>query len=165
MHFPPHWMRNLLNCQQVHKQDVFVYLWGQYSPKKNGFITLCTCREFSPGLLCQLPLLNVCASLCMFQSCALMYVLRVCRGVLSYHSDRNPALAVPAPVWFGSDGNVCGSAVWSRCETRMMMMMWTKMTTRTPRPPAPHPLSLASRVRRRSLTLKLKTQVSTGFCY
>ena len=29
----------------------------------------------------------------------------------SYRSDRNPALAVPAPVWFGSDGNVCGSAV------------------------------------------------------
>lgn len=86
-----------------------------------------------------------------------------------YHNDRNPALAAPAPVWFGSDGNVCGSAVWSRRETRMMtmiirkkMMMMKMMMMKTPHTVAPRSLLLASRVKCRFLTLKLETQINTS---
>lgn len=80
-----------------------------------------------------------------------------------YRSDRNPALAAPAPVWFGSDGNVCGSAVWIRCEAKTTRTTPPKkMMTKSRRTVAPRSLSLASRVRRRSLTLRLEAQVSAS---
>lgn len=83
-----------------------------------------------------------------------------------YRNDRNPALAAPAPVWFGSDGNVCGSAVWTRRETRMMTMIIRKkmmMTMmKTPHTVAPRSLLLASRVKHRFLTLRLETQINTS---
>ena len=98
----------------------------------------------------------------LFTLCVLMHV-HVDRVVSSYHSDRNPALAEPAPVWFGSGGNVCGSAVWSHRETRMRMRTRTKMTTmiKTPHSLAPHPPWLASQVKHRFLTQRLQTNRST----
>lgn len=81
----------------------------------------------------------------------------------TYHSDRSPALAAPAPVWFGSDGNACGSAVWLRCEaTTRTTTSPKRMTTTSRHTVAPRSLSLASRVRRRSLTLRLQAQMSTS---
>lgn len=106
---------------------------------------------------------SMCFLKCVFSHSSCIY--EIIRS--PYHNDRNPALAAPAPVWFGSDGNVCGSAVWSHHETRMMTMIIRKkmmmmMMTKTPHTVASRSLSLASRVKRRFLTPRLETQINTS---